>query len=309
MELSIKVDNLTKKFGGFTAVDSVSLSVNKGEIFGFLGPNGAGKTTTIRMLTGMIAPSSGHAEVASLPIDRNVEELHEKIGLLTELPGFYERLSAFRNLQYFAGFYSDIDVPKQVEKHLRVIGLWERRNDKVKAFSKGMKQRLAIARALLHEPKVLFFDEPTAGLDPESSQDVRKMIKGFKDEGRTIFLSTHNLSEAETLCDHIAVINTQIVALNTPENLRNQVFRREVTIEMDSITDKIMDDVRKLDFVYNVKQSESKLIVELEDIEKNRPMLIKNIVESGGMIQSVYEEKHSLEEVYLSLMHKEDNAQ
>ena len=309
MELSIKVENLTKKFDDFTAVDSVSFSVNQGEIFGFLGPNGAGKTTTIRMLTGMIAPSSGQAEVASLPIDTNVEELHEKIGLLTELPGFYERLSAFRNLQYFAGFYSDIDIPKQIEKHLKAIGLWERRNDKVKAFSKGMKQRLAIARALLHEPKVVFLDEPTSGLDPESSQDVRKMIKGFRDEGRTIFLSTHNLSEAEILCDHIAVIDTQIVALNTPESLRNQVFRREVTIEMNSIIDKIMEDVRKLDFVYNVRQNESKLIVELRDIEKNRPMLIKNIVESGGMIQSVYEEKHSLEEVYLSLMRKEDNAQ
>lgn len=309
MELSIKVDNLTKRFNDFTAVDSVSFSVNQGEIFGFLGPNGAGKTTTIRMLTGMIAPSSGHAEVASLPIDSNVEELHEKIGLLTESPGFYERLSAVRNLQYFAGFYSDIDASKRIEKHLKAVGLWERRNDKVKAFSKGMKQRLAIVRALLHEPKVLFLDEPTSGLDPESSQDVRNMIKGFKDEGRTIFLSTHNLSEAEALCDHIAVINTQIVAMNTPESLRNQIFRREVTIEMDSITDEIINDVRNLAYVHNAKQNENKLIVELNEIEKNRPMLIKKIVELGGMIQSVYEEKHSLEEVYLSLMRKEDNTQ
>ena len=261
MELSIKVENLTKQFDNFTAVDSANFSVEKGEIFGFLGPNGSGKTTTIRMLTGMIAPSSGHAEVAGLPIDRNVEKLHEVIGLLTESPGFYERLSAIRNLEYFAGFYADIDVPKQVEKHLKAVGLWERKDNKVKTFSKGMKHRLAIARALLHEPKVLFLDEPTAGLDPESAQDVRQMIQKLKDEGRTIFLSTHNLSEAESLCDHIAVIKTQIVAVDTPENLHEQVFKREVVVEMDSITPKLIENLRKLNFIHSVNNDGNKLII------------------------------------------------
>ncbi|HGJ66845.1 TPA: ABC transporter ATP-binding protein [bacterium] len=309
MEISIKVENLTKNFNDLIAVDSINFSVEKGEIFGFLGPNGAGKTTTIRMLTGMILPDSGYAEVAGLPINRNVEKLHEAIGLLTEFPGFYERLSAIQNLRYFAGFYPDIDIQKQVQKYLKEVNLWERKDDKVKTFSKGMKQRLAIVRSLLHEPKVIFLDEPTAGLDPESAQDIRKMIIKLREDGGTIFLSTHNLSEAESLCDRIAVMNTKIVATDTPEKLRNQVFRRELIIEMDSVSDNLIENIRKLDFVSSIRQDRNRLIVYIDDIEKNRPVLIKNIVEVGGMIQSVFEEKHSLEEVYLSLVHKEDIAQ
>jgi len=309
MELAIRVENLTKRFNSFTAVDSINFSVGKGEVFGFLGPNGAGKTTTIRILAGMIEPSSGYAEVNGLPVDRNVENLHESIGLLTESPGFYENLSAIRNLEYFAGFYSDIDVPKQVEKHLKSIGLWERKGEKVRNFSKGMKQRLAIARALLHEPKVVFLDEPTSGLDPESAQDVRQMIRNLKDEGRTVFLCTHNLSEAESLCGHIGVIKTQLVALDTPEKLQEKAFKREVIVEMDSVNPKVIENLHKLSFVKSIRQDGNKLIIFLDEIEKNRPLLVKSIVESDGMIQNVFEEKHSLEEVYLSLMHRDNDSQ
>jgi len=309
MESAIRVENLTKRFNSFTAVDSISFLVDKGEVFGFLGPNGAGKTTTVRLLAGMINPSSGYAEVEGLPIDHNVENLHEVIGLLTESPGFYENLSAIRNLEYFAGFYSDIDVPKQIEKHLKAVGLWERKGDKVRTLSKGMKQRLAIARALLHEPHVVFLDEPTVGLDPESAQDVRQMIKNLKNEGRTVFLCTHNLSEAESLCDRIGVIKTQLVALDTPKNLQEKAFKREVIVEMDSVNPTIVENLRKLSFLKSVRQNGNNLVMQLEDIEKNRPLLVKNIVESGGMIQNVFEEKHSLEEVYLSLMRREDDFQ
>ena len=309
MEFAIKVENLTKRFNGFTAVDSISFSVEKGEIFGFLGPNGAGKTTTVRILTGMIAPNSGSAEVDGLPVDRNVENLHEVIGLLTESTGFYENFSAIRNLEYFAGFYSEIDVSKQVEKHLKSVGLWEHKGNKVRTFSKGMKQRLAIARALLHEPHVVFLDEPTTGLDPESAQDVRLMIKNLKEEGRTVFLCTHNLSEAESLCDRIGVIKTQLIALDTPEKLQEKVFKREVIVEMDSIDPAIIENLRKLSFIKLIRQDGNKLIIQLEDTESNRPLLVKSIVESGGMIQNVFEEKHSLEEVYLLLMHEEDKSQ
>jgi ABC-2 type transport system ATP-binding protein len=308
MELAIRVENLTKRFNGFTALDSISFSVDKGEVFGFLGPNGAGKTTTVRILTGMIEPSSGYAEVNGLPVDRNVENLHEIIGLLTESSGFYESLSAIRNLEYFAGFYFGIDGPKQIEKHLQLVGLWERRKDKVRTLSKGMKQRLAIARSLLHEPQVVFLDEPTAGLDPESAQDVRQMIKNLKDEGRTVFLCTHNLSEAESLCDHIGVIKTQLVALDTPVKLQEKAFKREVLVEMDSVNPVIVENLQKLSFVKSIRQDGNNLVMQLDDIEKNRPLLVKNIVESGGMIQNVFEEKHSLEEVYLSLMRREDDS-
>jgi len=309
MEFAIKVENLIKRFNGFTAVDSISFSVEKGEIFGFLGPNGAGKTTTVRILTGMIAPDSGYAEVDGLPVDRNVENLHEVIGLLTESTGFYENFSAIRNLEYFAGFYSEIDVSKQVEKHLKSVGLWEHKGNKVRTFSKGMKQRLAIARALLHEPHVVFLDEPTAGLDPESAQDVRLMIKNLKKGGRTVFLCTHNLSEAESLCDRIGVIKTQLITLDTPEKLQEKVFKREVIVEMDSISSAIIENLRKLSFIKLIRQDGNKLIIQLEDTESNRPLMVKSIVESGGMIQNVFEEKHSLEEVYLLLMHEGDKSQ
>lgn len=161
----IEAYGLSRKFGGHTAVENLSLEVAEGEVLGFLGPNGAGKTTTIRMLSGIISSSSGYAVVAGRRTDIEAEQIHEVIGLLTENPGFYDRLSARRNLEFFAGFYSDLNIATQVDKYLSVVGLWERKEDKVGTFSKGMKQRLALARALLHEPRVLFLDEPTAGFN------------------------------------------------------------------------------------------------------------------------------------------------
>ncbi|GAF83759.1 unnamed protein product, partial [marine sediment metagenome] len=184
MSVMIESFNLTKKFNNLTAVEDLSIQVNKGEILGFLGPNGAGKTTTIRMLVGIIAPTKGYAVVAGIRTDKEVERLHEVIGLLTETPGFYERLTARENLLYFVRFY-DVNPDSQVDKYLQRMGLWERRNDKVVIFSKGMKQRLALARALVHEPEVLFLDEPTAGLDPKSAKEVRELIMKFKEGGRT----------------------------------------------------------------------------------------------------------------------------
>lgn len=302
MEIAIKVENLSKKFGNIIAVNNISFDVYVGEIFGFLGPNGAGKTTTIRMLSGMICQSSGYAEILGLPIDGDVQKLHEVIGLLTESPGFYENLSAIRNLEYFGMFYSGIDAAKQIKKYMNAVGLWERRQDKVKKFSKGMKQRLAIARALIHEPKVLFLDEPTAGLDPESALEIRKLIKELKDEGRTIFLSTHNLSEAELLCDRIAIIKTSLIALDTFDNLRNKLFKQELIVKLDTINPAIVNIIQNFELVRSVKIKENSLIIELDDIEKGRPFIIKKIVSAGGMIQNIYENKHSLEDAYLSLV-------
>jgi ABC-2 type transport system ATP-binding protein len=298
----IEAYGLTRKFDGLVAVEDLSLEMSEGEVLAFLGPNGAGKTTTIRMLAGIISSTSGYAVVAGQRTDGEVEKLHEVIGLLTETPGFYDSLSARRNLEYYAGFYANLNIDLQVEKYLKTMGLWERREDKVGTFSKGMKQRLALARALLHEPKVLFLDEPTAGLDPEAASEVRQLIKSFSEEGRTIFLSTHNLAEAEFLCHRIAVVKTRLLALDTPQKLRQRLFRRQIVVQLASVPEDVIEQVSRLPFVRRIEPGEKEIRVELDDPEKNRPELVQRIVEAGGRVMSVLEEQHSLEEVYLSLV-------
>ena len=301
----IETLGLSRNFGKTTAVEDVTLAVEAGEVLGFLGPNGAGKTTTIRMLAGMIAPTKGYAVVAGHRTDRDVEQLHEIIGMLTQMPGLYDRLSARRNLEYFAGFYPSIQARSQVEKYLRLMGLWERRDSKVGTFSKGMKQRLALARALAHEPKVLFLDEPTAGLDPEAAGEVRRLIRTLREEGRTVFLSTHNLNEAEMLCSRIAVIHTRLLALDTPEQLRRRFFRRQLVVQLEAPDTQVAQIVRKLPFVQEVHEDGSQLILELTDPERNRPELVKAIVEAGGRVIGVSEKQYPLEEVYLRLIREE----
>jgi len=300
----IEAHGLTRKFGNFIAVEELNLKVERGEVLGFLGPNGAGKTTTIRMLAGIIAPTSGYAVAAGQRTDESIEQLHEVIGLLTESPGFYNRLSAYRNLEYFAGFYN-IDSLIQVEKYLRIMGLWERREGRVGTFSKGMKQKLALARALLHEPKVLFLDEPTSGLDPEASEEVRALIKKLSGEGRTIFLSTHNLTEAEQLCQRIAIFRSRLLALDTPQNLRQQMFRRRVDIRLETVTEFIKAAIGKLSYVKSVSQEGNRLSIELHNTEKEIPDLVQEVVKAGGRVLEVTEEHHSLEEIYLSLVREE----
>jgi len=299
---AIESYGLTRNFGQITAVEDLNFEVAEGEILAFLGPNGAGKTTTIRMLAGIIAATSGYAIVAGHRTDKDIDRLHQDIGLLTEAPGLYDRLSARRNLEYFAGFYPGLDSVAQAQKYLKVVGLEERSEDRLGTFSKGMKQRLALARALLPEPKVLFLDEPTSGLDPEAAREVRELIANLGREARTIFISTHNLTEAEQLCHRIAVVRTRMVALDSPENLRQRLFQREVVIQMESITRQVLDAVTGLSFVRKAVPEGKDLVVELDDALSQRPELVKGIVDSGGRIIAVNERRHSLEEIYLNLM-------
>jgi ABC-2 type transport system ATP-binding protein len=301
----IEAHGLTRKFGEKIAVEGLNFEVTEGEVLAFLGPNGAGKTTTIRILSGIISPTSGYAVVAGHRTDREADSLHEVIGLLTETPGFYDQLSARRNLEFYAGFYPGLNVSAQVEKYLNLMGLRDRREDRVGTFSKGMKQRLALARAILHEPKVLFLDEPTAGLDPEAAREVRDMIKDLSHHGRTIFLSTHNLTEAELLCRRIAIVHTRLLALDTADKLRDRLFHRQVAVQLESLSNHILETVSRLSFVLRASHDENRLLVELKDPEKDRPELVRKIVEAGGAVLSVSEERHSLEEVYLSLVREE----
>ena len=297
---------LSRQFGKTKAVEDVTLTVEAGEVLGFLGPNGAGKTTTIRMLGGMIAPTRGYAIVAGHRTDRDPEQLHQIVGILTQMPGLYDRLSARRNLEYFASFYPSIESQSQAEKYLKLMGLWERRNSKVGTFSKGMKQRLALARALVHEPKVLFLDEPTAGLDPEAAGEVRQLIRDMRGEGRTIFVCTHNLGEAEVLCSRIAVLRTRLLALDTPEQLRRRFFRRQIVVQLEALDARVMDAVKKLPFVQEMREEGNQLILELADSERNRPELVKAIVETGGRVVGVSEKQYPLEDVYLRLIREEN---
>ncbi len=302
----IETCKLSRSYNGTLALTDLDLKVEQGEVMGFLGPNGAGKTTTIRLLAGMIGPTSGYAVVDTLRPDREPEKVHEVVGLLTETPGFYNRLSAVRNLEFFAGFYPGTRAGANIERYLKAMGLWERRDDRVGGFSKGMKQRLALARALIHEPKILFLDEPTAGLDPEAAGEVRTLIRRLGEAGRTIIISTHNLAEAEQLCQRIAVIRTRLLALDTPEKLRLRYFRRQVVIELDYIDEKVAAAVQKLPFVQSMRMENNRLFLEMADAEQNRPEVVRAIVGAGGRIRAVTGEEHPLEEVYLKLIHEEE---
>jgi ABC-2 type transport system ATP-binding protein len=298
----IQIQNLTKRFGDLTAVDNLTLAVREGEVFGFLGPNGAGKTTTVRMLTCLVGPTSGQATVNGLQVGHDDTAIRRSVGILTETPGLYDRLSAEKNLTIFANLYEVKDVAGQVEKYLRLLGLWERREDLAGNFSKGMKQKLAICRALLHEPRVLFLDEPTSGLDPEAAKLVRDFVEDIKEHGRTIFLCTHNLDEADRLCDRIGVIKQRLLTVDTPTNLRNRLFGRSVVFHLRQADESTLALVKGLPFIKNAQRVDNKIVVGLDDPETHNPAIVRALVEAGAAVQFVGELKHSLEDVYLSLM-------
>jgi ABC-2 type transport system ATP-binding protein len=306
----IKTDRITKRFSmgrhkpPITAVEDLSLEVKEGEVFGFLGPNGAGKTTTVRMLTSLIAPTSGQATINGLVLGKDDDRIRGTVGILTETPGMYDRLSAEKNLTIFARLYRVKDVPGQVAKYLHMLGLWDRRFDEVGSFSKGMRQKLAIARALIHEPKILFLDEPTSGLDPEAAKLVRDFIEELKKEGRTIFLCTHNLDEADRLCQRIGIFKTRLITVDTPEALRTQLFGRKIVIHLKSINPGWQGLLEQLPFVKNVEAIDNKLMIGLTDPENQNPMIISKLVENGAEIQFVGELRHSLEDIYLQMIHQ-----
>ncbi len=302
----IRIEGLSKRFGQTVAVEDLWLEVAPGELFGFLGPNGAGKTTTIRMLTGLISPSSGQAWVAGHQLGADDTELRRRVGILTEAPGLYDTLSAERNLAFFAELYGVIEIEAQVERYLRLLGLWNRRSEPTATYSRGMRQKLAIARALLHEPQVLFLDEPTTGLDPEAARLVRDFIEGLKNEGRTIFICTHNLDEADRLCDRVGVFNTRLLALDSPGALRRQIFGRTVVFHLTELLPVYQETVAAFPFVKSVEAVDSKLVVRLSDPESENPALITALVAAGAQLQFVGELRRSLEDVYLRLLSQAD---
>ena len=302
----IDTENLTRKFGSLTAVENVSLHVEEGEVFGFLGPNGAGKTTTIRMLCCLIGKTSGQARIGDFSVEneRDCLEIRKIVGLLPENVGLYDTLSAYRNLDFYGKLY-EVETQKRqenIERLLKLLGIWERRDDLVGTFSKGTKQKIAIARALIHDPKVLFLDEPTANLDPEAAKTVRDFILELKLEKRTIFLNTHNLDEAERLCDRIGILKTKLVAVDSPKNLERSLYNRKTIVHLQGVSEGVLAAVKGLGSVKNARVSENKLILDIDNPEKDNPEVVRTIVDAGGSIQYVTELRSTLEDVYLKLI-------
>ena len=294
---------LCRSFDGVPAVENLSFEIPQGSLFALLGPNGAGKTTTVRLLLGLIAPDSGSATIAGHELGRDSNNaLRSVCGLLTETPGFYDRISAWENLIFFSQLYRIPQAARdqRLEHHLRLMNLWERRNDLVGTFSKGMKQKLAIIRAIFHEPKVIFMDEPTAGLDPEASIMVREMIAQLKGEGRTIVVCTHNLDEAQRLADIVGIINRQLLVCDSLANLRTGGgLTTEVEIETaEPITDHHRFTV-SLPFVKSVRGSNGSYTFEVENPTINVSHLVRALVDDAVKVYAVRPKIRDLEAIYL----------
>jgi ABC-2 type transport system ATP-binding protein len=301
----IEVRNLTKKFGELTAVDSLTFQVAEGEVFGLLGPNGAGKTTTVRMLCCLISKTSGDARIAGYDIENGADSLaiRKLIGLVPDNVGLYEELSAYENLDYYGKLYEcpEGEREEKIEYFLKMLDMWEKRDQPVSDYSKGMKQKVAIARALIHDPKLLFFDEPTANLAPESSRVVRDFILQLKRDGKTVFLNTHNLDEAQRICDRIGILKTRLLTVNTPEQLEKTIWGSKTVIQVEEVNDRILAAARQLK-PQDLSVDGNRIILALADPQKENPDFIQAIVSAGGRIQYVTQLNPGLEETYIKVI-------
>lgn len=304
----IDAENLTKKFGTFTAVDNLTFHVEQGEIFGFLGPNGAGKTTTMRMLSCLISKTSGEAKISGYDISDEEDSLKIRkiIGLLPENVSLYDDLTAYKNLDFYGKLYECTDTQRKenIKRFLKMLGLWDKKDVAVGTFSKGMKQKLAIARALIHDPEILFLDEPTANLDPESSKTVRDFILDLKKEKKTIFINTHNLDEAQRTCDKIGIFNTRLRVIGTPEELEESVWGNKTVIQLEQVTDRVLKALNKLS-LRNIINDNNKLIIDVFNPEKENPIIVDAIVGAGGQIQYVTRLSPTLEDAYLKFVRRD----
>ena len=304
-QVMLRATGLGRRFGPLWAIRGVDLEVARGEVLGLLGPNGAGKTTTVRVLTALIGPSEGRAWVDGLDVTERPEEVRSRVGILTETPGLYEKLSATDNLDFFGRLYG-LDAAtraERIERYLRLFSLWERRDDVAGNFSKGMKQKLAIARALLHDPAVVFLDEPTAALDPEAAYIVREAIEAMRRSGRTIVLATHNLDEADRLCDRVAFVRGGLLRVDSPAGLRGALGGRGVEIGLaEPAADVLVAAARAVGGVTAVDVADGRLIVAAEDPVAVTPPLVRALVDAGAAILTVRERATTLEQVYFDVM-------
>jgi ABC-2 type transport system ATP-binding protein len=307
---ALAVEHLTKRFGDRVAYEDVSFEVGYGEVFGFLGPNGAGKTTTVRTLGTLIAPSSGSATVAGIPLSaENGPAIRSRISVMPESPGLYLRLTVTENLQCFAGLYELGNVRGRIGRALRAVGLEDRARDLCGALSKGLRQRVALARALLNDPAVLCLDEPTAGLDPVAAREVHDLIASLRARGVTIFLTTHRLEEAERLCDRVAILNTTLRLVGRPAELREQLFSRSLDVRVRAALGDPGQVFGGLPGVEGwAREPSGPYRLAVADPDAAAPAVARALVNAGADIVSIGESRHSLEDVYLKLVDEDVEA-
>jgi ABC-2 type transport system ATP-binding protein len=307
---ALSVHGLGKRFGDRVAFEDVSFEIAYGEVFGFLGPNGAGKTTTVRTLGTLIAPTSGSATVAGIPLaPENGVEIRRRIAIMPETPGLYERLSVAENLECFADLYEVPDPTARIDYALRAVNLSERAHDPCGTLSRGLRQRVALARTLLSDPEVLFLDEPTAGLDPVASRDVHELIVALGRSGVTIFLTTHRLEEAERLCDRVAILNTTLRTIGHPDELRDRLFAKAITVRTVA---PLVDPGNVFDGLPSVEgwrdNGGGGYVLAVSDAEAAAPSITRALVAAGTDVLSIRESYHSLEDVYLELIDEDREA-
>lgn len=296
----IDVAHLSKRFGGRTAVEGLFFRIEAGEVFGLLGPNGAGKTTTVRMLAGLLPPSGGAASVCGFPLESQAHEVRKRVGLLTEQPGLYDRLTARENLEFHLRLHgAKKDGLGRVMPLLERFGLHDRLDEPVGRFSKGMRQKLALVRTELHSPQVLLLDEPTSGLDPESAREVRGAISSWAAEGRCIVLCSHNLNEVERLCARVAVIKSHQRSVGPVRDLRQQATLLEVTL--DGMAEAHVAHLRALPFLSQVVPEQALLRLTLKE-PRHVPEVVNALVAQKARILKVVFQERPLEEAYLELV-------
>ena len=301
----LTASHLTRRFGDRVAVDDVSFALAPGEIFALLGPNGAGKTTTLRMLAGLIRPTLGSITIGGeLLTADNAARVRSRVGFLTETPGLWERLDVRSNLLVYAKLYGLPDPDASVDAALATFDMSQRGRDTAAHLSKGLKQRVALARTLLHQPDVVLLDEPTAGLDPESAREVRDLILRLRHERRTVLVSTHNLDEVERVATRVAILRSRLVALDTPAALRARLFGVRVMITLGQSADRFAGVLRGSGFS-DIEVNGSSLSVAVDDADAVSPRLVRALVEAGAEVRTVAADKPPLEQVYLRLLEDE----
>jgi len=307
---AIEVQGLTKKFGNFTAVDNVTFNVNEKEIFGFLGPNGAGKSTTIRVLCTLARPTAGDAKVNGYDLIKEPDRVRESIGLVSEKMIMYENLTAAENLRFFGNLYQmpKKKIEEKIDELLGLVNMSEWKNAMIKTYSTGMRQRINVIRALLTEPKVIFMDEPTLGLDPQTTLSIRDLIRDINKKGTTVILTTHAMLEAEVLSDRIAIIDHgKIVAIDTPENLKKILTKEDTTVfsvRIPNLTPSLVGKIQKLDCVAALDQHDAYDLKISARGNEGFDRIIDTIRQDGGNITMINTNEPTLEDVFLSVTGK-----